>query len=92
MSRNHVDFTPDIHVVYGVDHALGNYVDIYDTRYAGTEGDEQGEGFVLEWCEMFGLTTNLINAPKDMFILPINLQNHKDELIRLCNEFAKVLE
>lgn len=53
--------------VTGNDHAIGKFIDITDRRYAGCPDDEQGEGYILEWSQLFGFTTNLIGAtPEDL--------------------------
>lgn len=62
--RNTIDL-PDnssIHIHYGTDHAIGKFLDITDDRFAGIDADDQGEGYVFEWSEMFGITINLIGA------------------------------
>lgn len=54
-------------VITGHDHALGHFIDIIDKRYANTPLDEQGEGYVFEWSQFLGITTNLIKAePEDV--------------------------
>lgn len=47
---------------YGTDHAIGRFLDITDRRFAGTKDDQQGEGYLLEWSDLFGISTNLIGA------------------------------
>lgn len=49
----------------GSDHAIGRFMDITDSRYAKSGKDEQGEGYVFEYSELFGITTNLIGATED---------------------------
>lgn len=49
----------------GIDHILGPFLDITDDRYASLPEDEQGEGFVMEWCTLFGFQRNLIGATID---------------------------
>lgn len=60
MSRYINRITDTITIITGIDHALGPFVDITDTRYAANPKDEQGEGYLVEWCLKFGFTTNLI--------------------------------
>ena len=68
----------------GSDHALGRFKDITDSRYAAHPSDQQGEGFVFEYSELFGIGTNLIGA------------SHRDvlnngRLIELTNKFIESL-
>lgn len=44
----------------GNDMILGKFLDITDSRFAGSEQDKQGEGYLFEWSEVFGISTNLI--------------------------------
>ena len=62
MSRNPSRLTEDIVIVRGNDHISGYFVQIMDKRYARSGKDQQGEGYVLDWDEAFGFTTNYINA------------------------------
>ena len=91
MSRNHVDYSPDVHVIWGNDHALGEFIQIYDNRFAGTEGDPQGEGYVFEWDRLFGVTLNLIGLPKEKMENAIILSDLKDLVLGKCNEFVNSL-
>jgi hypothetical protein len=47
-------------IIHGDDNTLGKFVDITDERYANSGLDEQGEGYLFEWSELFGTSTNLI--------------------------------
>lgn len=44
---------------YGVDHAIGSFLDIRETRFEGTPQDHQGEGYIFEYSTKFGIGTNL---------------------------------
>jgi len=52
-------------LIWGNDHVLGKFLDIIDVRYAGTEQDEQGEGYLFEWSTLFGISTNLIGLTEE---------------------------
>lgn len=62
MSRHNLPFNEHTTIHSGSDHAIGRFIDIADSRYAGHISDVQGEGYVFEWSEMFGISTNLIGA------------------------------
>lgn len=47
-------------IAFGSDHALGRFIDILDRRYAGTTFDPQGEGYLVEWSDLFGFHQNKI--------------------------------
>lgn len=49
----------------GLDRVLGNFLDVTDSRFAGSEFDEQGEGYLFEWNERFGISTNLIGLTEE---------------------------
>lgn len=57
-------FTPNEHTTFisGNDHAIGPFLDITDKRFANSGKDRLGEGFIMEWSEMFGFSNNLIGA------------------------------
>ena len=52
-------------IVRGSDHAIGYFIDVLDHRFAGTEKDPQGEGYLVEWSELFDFSINLIGITKD---------------------------
>ena len=62
MSRKDQNMSPYVLITTGQDHVVGKFIQIYDKRYAWTEEDLQGEGIVLDWDEVFGFGTNLIEA------------------------------
>lgn len=77
--RNTQDYGP-VHITTGTDHAIGIFVDITDDRFAGTKDDEQGEGYVFEYSELFGITKDLIKlAPEDII--------DRNKVVELCNAF-----
>jgi len=82
MSRKVFDLNENISIAYGSDHALGQFIDIMDKRYASSDKDEQGEGYLVEWCNLFGFSQNQID---------ITVEGLKDEatVIELCDEFVK---
>lgn len=86
MSRIWIDLTENITIYTGNDHAIGEFLDITDKRFAGTETDEQGEGYVLEHSQAFGLTTNKIGAIESD-LMPLN----KEIIISKCDEFINKL-
>lgn len=47
-------------IIRGNDHILGMFVDVCDSRIAGTVHDPQGEGYLVEWSELFGFSQNKI--------------------------------
>jgi hypothetical protein len=82
MSRKIHNINENISVAYGADHALGQFIDIMDRRYAESGKDEQGEGYLVEWCGAFQFSQNHID---------ITLEGLKDEakIIELCDKFVK---
>lgn len=65
MARNVNNATPNTDFVYGPDAIVGKYVQISDRRFAGHPLDGTGEGYILDWDEMLGFTTNLIGATEE---------------------------
>jgi len=94
MSRNKKVLTANITIWYGNDHAIGKWLDITDDRFARSGKDEQGEGYVFEWSEMFPKGTNHINYqfPKG-FMLTNDGEDSQQmaEIIQKCNEFINIL-
>lgn len=68
MSRQERKITKHITLVLGSDHALGQFMQVTDSRYAGTAEDHQGEGYVLDLDDMFGPQINLIGIKEDDLI------------------------
>lgn len=54
-------------MVHGNDHTLGYFVDIVDNRYANSDLDEQGEGYLVEWSSEFNFSNNIIDLKFDDF-------------------------
>jgi hypothetical protein len=82
MSRKIHNVNENITVAYGNDHMLGQFIDIMDRRYAESGKDEQGEGYLVEWCTVFEFNQNQIG---------ITVEGLKDEatVIELCDKFVK---
>jgi len=90
MSRNSKNITPSITIWYGEDHAIGKWFDVTDNHFAMSGKDEQGEGYVFEWSELFPKGTNHIN-----YQMPDNFnfdnEDHVTDLIMKCNAFINIL-
>lgn len=84
MSRNRKQLSPNVAITRGDDHVLGKFCQLTDERYAMSEDDEQGEGYVFEWDEEFGLVNNLIGAT-------VGDVDNDDKLLELANKFAETL-
>lgn len=82
MSRNHKNLSQLAIVTRGSDHVLGRFVQVSDVRYALSGDDMQGEGYVLDWDEGFGFTTNLIGAKVEDL-------GDDNKLLELVNVFCK---
>ena len=48
-------------VVKGVDHMLGDFIQMYDNHITD---DPSGEGIVLDWSKEYGYEANLTGLPK----------------------------
>ena len=48
-------------VVSGVDHILGNFIQMYDKTMQ--EETPEGEGLILDWSQGFGVSTNYTGEP-----------------------------
>jgi len=86
MSRQWERVTDDITIYFGTDHALGLWLDITDKRYAVSEQDEQGEGYVYEYSQKFGVSTNLVELTME----EIDFHN-RATVIEKCNLFINKL-
>lgn len=94
MSRNSLQIGENIIVVYGNDHAIGTFIDIIDLRFEGHQDDHQGEGFVAEWSELFGLDQgdNKIGINvAEIKLLHTDLEAFKQIVIYKCDKFAATL-
>ena len=65
MSRRWKQLNENITVYAGIDHVLGGFVQMTDKRYAGTIEDTQGEGYVLDCDERFGMSINLAGITRE---------------------------
>jgi len=84
MSRKIYEVNENINIAYGSDQVLGQFIDIMDKRYAASDKDEQGEGYLVEWCENFQFSQNQIG---------ITIEDLKEgtTVIELCDKFVKEL-
>lgn len=57
MSRNESQISETTWVINGKDKSIGRFIDIRDERVK----DEQGEGYLVEWSDMFGFSVNLLD-------------------------------
>ncbi len=98
MLRQHKQLTKDITLIFGYDHALGSFIQITDARYASTPEDKQGEGYVFEWDERFGVSTDLIDLQPpfnelELFFVLLTVGCSLDAtVISKCNQFIKTLK
>jgi len=51
------------HLVAGVDHVLGNFLQLFDQDMINET--PEGEGLVLDWSQFFNMETNLTGIPGD---------------------------
>jgi hypothetical protein len=63
MSRQIVYNDSRLSVVQGVDHALGQFWQVFDKNMVNET--PEGEGLVLDWSELFGFETNLTGYPNN---------------------------
>jgi len=85
MARIYEPHGENITIVRGTDHVLGRFIQIQDNRYMRSGNDLQGEGYVFEWDEAFGITLNLIRAnPSDVL--------DSKKLIALTNKFCEGMD
>lgn len=61
MSRKIIYSDSRITVISGIDHALGQFCQIYDKEFVNETSE--GEGIVFEWSQLFGIETNLTGIP-----------------------------
>ena len=80
MSRETIYIGDHIIINYGLDHALGYFLDISDTRTITVSNDE---GIVYEWSIVFGCTRNYIAIEKTATIKDVK---------KACDEYADSLE
>lgn len=84
MSRKVLKITEHITVINGLDHAIGNFIDIQDSRFANSYLDKQGEGYVFEYSDKFEISTNLVGLKYE------DLKS-KEIIIERCNQFINIL-
>lgn len=73
MGRNLLHVSEHGHTRYigGMDHTLGEFLQIYDTRFT----EEDAENLLLDWDAELGFTTNLIDVViDDIKTGPSNIQ------------------
>ena len=80
MGRRIEEITENITIAYGNDHELGTFVDVMDRRYAESGFDEQGEGYIIEWCKAFQFSTNLVGITFEDLI-------DEDKLTKIVNNY-----
>lgn len=85
MSRHVKKINDNIIVYYGNDHAIGNFLDICDKRYADSGQDEQGEGYVFEHSTMFPSDNTKV-------IIDVDEPITDDVIIKACNKFINTLK
>jgi hypothetical protein len=63
MSRITVHQDKRFHLVKGDDHALGNFLQLFDREME--DQTPEGEGLVIDWSEFFGMEINLTGIVGD---------------------------
>lgn len=63
MSRQTIKINENTTIYQGIDHALGKFIQVTDKRFE--KESEEGEGYVLDYDDLFGFSVNLINAKTD---------------------------
>jgi|TARA_Y100000034_G_C6790291_1_gene353818 hypothetical protein len=84
MSREIKQLNDTINIVRGIDSVIGYFIDMTDSRYAESGRDKQGEGYIMEWCQTFGFTNNLIKADVEDLA-------SEERIIELANNFTDTL-
>lgn len=82
MSRHIKQLNENIYIVWGQDHALGGFFQIFDKRF---ENDNCSEP-VFDHDELFGINYNKINLD---FSDPIKVMTNYDLIINKCDEAFK---
>ena len=80
MSRQTVYHDSRLSVITGIDHAIGQFFQVYDKEMESETPD--GEGLVLDWSELFGFETNLTGICPKLGVQAIIFQyieEHGDE-------------
>jgi hypothetical protein len=81
MSRHTHKISDHTSVVSGNDHAIGQFIDVTDSRYANSDLDEQGEGYLVEWSTLFGFTQNKIGITIEQ------LKASPEVVVEIVNKF-----
>lgn len=83
-SRNVQPMNDNTTFITGSDNVLGAFFDITDKRFANSGEDRQGEGYIFEWSQLMGITTNHINAqPEDV--------GDEAKMLELVNEYMEII-
>lgn len=65
MSRLSKKLNDNTTIIYGSDHAVGRFVQVVDKREI--ERNDESDGYILDWNELFGYSNNKINLPDKFF-------------------------
>lgn len=82
MSRETLYQDDHILVVNGIDHALGQFLQIFDQDLK--DETPEGEGLVLDWSKRFGFEVNLTSTPNSFGVLQI-MNNYLTDNVRIDN-------
>lgn len=82
MSRRLDLNTETTNIIRGSDHAVGQFVQVVDSRY---NDDPSGEGYLVDYDQLFGFSYNVINLPKS------ELYNN-ESILRYVNKFFESRE
>lgn len=89
--RQETKLDESTYVIQGHDHAVGRFVQICNDHYAKSKHDLQGEGYVFDWDEMFGVSLNLIEID-DLDLMQLQAGKlHGGRVTYLVHEFLKKL-
>lgn len=77
MSRKTIYQDDRFTIVGGVDHALGEFLQVFDKDVR--DETPEGEGLILDWSEFFGMEVNLTGEPSSLGAAAI-----VDKLIDAC--------
>lgn len=72
-------------LIEGNDGLLGKFIDIADKRFAGTKHDPQGEGYLFEYSERFGISTNLIGLTEKEMKKPYVIHIKVEQFLKSKN-------
>jgi hypothetical protein len=80
MSRVTIYQDSRLHAVGGVDHMLGQFLQLFDKEFENET--PEGEGLIYDWSEGFGIERNLTGLSNEMLPLALvnaYLEEHKNE-------------